>query len=126
MNVHLSTTIPSRTAFRSGISETPPPADPIFSMLENHRREHAAHEAAIDKDNQREMDRARTATRALAMTLVKAPATTLPGLAALLRYAYDFVRDGNEWPNWVGDASYDWSAHLNLSAAETLEKIACA
>jgi hypothetical protein len=125
MNVHVSPTARTRSKFSGATTEMPPAADPIFDMIESHRREHAAHCVACDKDNQREMDRAGNATRALAMTLVKAPATTLPGLAALLHYAYDFVRDGNQWPNWVGDASYDWSAHLNRSAAEALEKIAC-
>lgn len=123
MNMHVSQTISPHAAFRADTATTPP-VDPIFDMIENHRREHAAHRAACDKDNQREMDRARETARTLAMALVKAPATTLPGLIALLQYGHDFVQDGNEWPNWIENAPFDWSAHLNLSAAQAIEKIA--
>jgi len=124
MSLHASTAIASRPNFRADAAQKRDPVDPIFAIIESHRQQHAAHGAAVDADKEREASRARNAAFAVAMALVKAPATTLPGVIALLQYGYDFVRDGNEWPNWIENAPYDWSAHLNKSAARALEKIA--
>lgn len=126
MNIHTSTAIVSRPRFRTDAARQQVVVDPIFAIIESHRQQHAAHAAAIEADKDRETDRARNATFALAMALVKAPATTLPGLVALLQYGYEFVKAGNEWPNWINNEPFDWSAQLNKSAAETLEKIAIA
>jgi hypothetical protein len=58
--------------------------------------------------------------------------TTLPGIAALLQYAFDFVARGREWPDRLGDdkadenpsryapEAYDWSSLLHRHVAESL------
>jgi hypothetical protein len=124
MSLQATTTTVSRPRFRTEASSAPAAVDPIFALIENHREQHAAHGIACEGNNDRETDRARNATYTLAMRLVKAPATTLAGVAAVLRYGHEFVRAGNEWPNWLNNAAFDWSANLNKSAAAAIERIA--
>lgn len=100
--------------------------DPIFAMIERHRRDYLAYGAALEADNQKVADRLGTSVHKLGLKLVKAPATTVEGLIALLRYAFEFSQtDHDAWPNWDqdNDAPFDWSAHLNKSAADTLARI---
>ena len=56
------------------------------------------------------------------MGLLTTRATTTAGLAALLRYAYEFRDRGDEWPDLIRDDDGDLSTRHLLSAAGKLEE----
>jgi len=60
--------------------------------------------------------------------LFKTAPTTLEGVAALLRYAYEFVASGNDWADWYLDHGpgklEDWNSQLHRHLAEAVTNIA--
>jgi hypothetical protein len=111
--------------------------DPIFAAIEAHKAAHAAYAAAIqairpdDFGRKEAYDRA-GAVKAAADNLLKVKPITLAGVAALLRYAYEFERTGNDFPagydegdlEWCGDWGVAWSVYMHRNLANALEKLA--
>jgi len=100
-----------------------PAGDQVVALIEAHRQAHTAHLAAIDADKQHEADRAGRRLNALAMDLLNSRPTTIVGVAALLRYGFEYVEQGFEWPNFRGGRAFDWSAALNKTAADALDHL---
>jgi hypothetical protein len=138
--------------------------DPIFNLIEEHRRADAAYtqcvevrgelertlseterqtffyagevKTVIPTDDPRwiqtefELDRIYRLKDGIAFRFLDEPPTTIAGVAALLRYAYEVAADGGPaWPDRFpddppGEHNYDWSLFLHRSLADALESIA--
>jgi hypothetical protein len=82
--------------------------DPVFGLIEAHRKADRDHEAALDEQDRLERfgdeeaaDLAGDATCHAAFkafdVLLAAPAATLPGIRAKLAYLQDIAHRGNAW-----------------------------
>jgi len=105
-------------------------ADPIFAAIDAHRQAHAVHLAAIDEGNRlEEMDGGDWTSvtekpchddNDAFEALVRAPATTLPGLLAKLVYLRA-IAEGNE--AWMLDEREGTALDLIDSFAKSLQNI---
>jgi hypothetical protein len=93
--------------------------DPIFAAIEAHRRADAAYCAACEADVP---EIAMDAAWAAADKLLNIRPTTVAGVAALLRYLYEFEKENPE--TFCGsETDDDWPFLLCRRAAEALEAI---
>lgn len=71
------------------------------------------------------VDAAQDAADQRAVDMLNVLPQTPAGLAALLRYAWEHVAAGNEWPDAIEDDTKpkwaSWSAHLHRNAAAALD-----
>jgi hypothetical protein len=126
----------NRRAILAGAASAPvampaaalPMPDPIYAAIEEHRRAHAAAGALLDAatdDWESEADAAMDAYWAAADALFDTNPTTVAGVAALLRYAYEFEMSHPE--EFCGHHHTDrWAYELHGRAAEMLEALGVA
>jgi hypothetical protein len=100
-------------------------SDPIFAAIERHRELSAHRDAILENPELQwsdEADAAADAECAAADALFDILPTTVPGVAALLRYLYEFERAHEE--TFCGRYQDKWAFVLHGRAAEALERIA--
>jgi RES domain-containing protein len=108
-------------------------ADPIYATIEEHRRLFAVRGATLESNDDWDSPKAMAASEAewqAADRLLNTRPVTVAGVAALLRYLYEFER---EHPDtfWCGpDGSWGeaedgrvWAFMLHCRAAEALEAL---
>lgn len=110
-------------------------ADPIFDLIDTHRKAEAAFIDSIREDvrmadprwleYERIRELSNDKTEDAAADLVSVQPTTMAGVIALLSYAAEYVDKGNEWPDLEEDGEQNtWEVFLHRSLAEALAEIA--
>ena len=110
--------------------------DPIFAAIENHRTAQARFSAVIGDeailDDDPRIDAASGAEEEAAIAILDVSPLTIAGVIALLRYAAEHQRSGDEWPAGLVSDSDDgrdrfgarygrsWSYFMHLTVADAL------
>lgn len=112
--------------------------DPAFGLIEAKRAADVAHDEAIDaqgfaetrygyKSQQaRDADHIRGSMRPgmdAGWQMARIAPTTLAGVVAVLRFANQFEREGNEWPNTDMVGAEGWHYQLRATMAQAIETI---